>query len=84
LSQRLSAPHASSAAIIRRRARFRLRLVHGRICITFNADDGQNNYCRRLVSLGATEAHDAPLVREFDDVAHQPLSSDGTHDPLKT
>jgi hypothetical protein len=61
----------------------RLR-IHDRIGITFDADNRKNNHCRGLVPLGAAKAHDAPVVREFNDVAHQPLSSDGTHGSLKT
>jgi hypothetical protein len=45
-----------------------------RIGMAFDADDRQDDDSCRLIRRTA-KAHDAPLVRKFDNGAHQPLSS---------
>jgi hypothetical protein len=54
----------------------RFDLIDRRVCDALNAHDGKNNDGRSLVRVGAAETHDAPLIGEFDDVAHQPLPFD--------
>jgi hypothetical protein len=47
------------------------------IGVPFNPDDRQDDDRRGLIQRGgAAEPHDAALVGEFDNGAHQPLSSD--------
>src|ERR1051326_395257 len=81
--RRLAAPQASAPAAVCRR--IRTRLLGGSIRVTLDADDRQNNDRRGFFGAAAAEAYDAPVVGKFDDVAHQPLSSDdrdgGTLDP---
>jgi hypothetical protein len=45
------------------------------IGVTLDPDHGQDDNRCGLVGRFAAEAHDAPVFREFDNVAHQPLSS---------
>lgn len=60
----------------------RFGAIHRRVNVPLDADNGQNNDRRGLVGLGAAEAHDPPFIGEFDDVAHQPQSSDGRYGSL--
>jgi hypothetical protein len=47
-----------------------------RIGISLDPDHRQNDdRCGLVRSVNAAEAHDTPLVREFDNISHQPLSS---------
>jgi hypothetical protein len=47
-----------------------------RIGISLDPDHGQDDDRSGFVrSVSTAEAHDAPLVREFDNITHQPLSS---------
>ncbi|MFZ2066131.1 MAG: hypothetical protein WAV27_09135 [Xanthobacteraceae bacterium] len=75
ISRRLAASHPTPAAIVRGRLRF--GLIDLGFGIPFDAYDGQNNDGRGLRAVGSSEAHDAPFVRKFDEVAHQPVSPDG-------
>src|ERR1700689_3861040 len=43
--------------------------------LALNPDDGKNNDRSRLIRRIAAEAHNPPVVRKFNNVAHQPLSS---------
>ena len=51
-----------------------LQAVRMRVGIAFDANDREDDDRRRLIHRPA-EAHNALLVRKFDDNAHQPLSS---------
>src|SRR3974390_2747639 len=70
--RRLAAPDPSAAAVARRRLRFGLLGVRVGIMLDpyHRQDDDRRGLCRVTA-----EAHDAPLIRKFDNVAHQPLSS---------
>jgi hypothetical protein len=72
---RSAPPHPAAAAVVRRRVRMRLGLLGARIGVALNPDDGQNNDRSRLIRRIAAEAHNPPVVRKFNNVAHQPLSS---------
>jgi hypothetical protein len=52
-----------------------LGLLGTRIGIALDPDHGQNNDGCGLIRRFAAKAHNAPVVRKFDNVAHQPLSS---------
>lgn len=63
--------------------RVRLGVVDRRAREALDADDGQNDDRRGFVGLGTAEAHDAPVIREFYDVAHQSLPpTTGTDRPI--
>jgi hypothetical protein len=46
-----------------------------RIGVTLNPDHRQDDDCCGLIGRITAEAHNAPVIREFNNVAHQPLSS---------
>ena len=72
---RSAPPHPSAAAVVRRRVRVGLGFFSARIDVPFDPDHRQNDDRCGFICRIATEAHNAPLVRKFDNVAHQPLSS---------
>jgi|ERR1700733_1653821 hypothetical protein len=72
---RSAPPHPAAAAVVRRRVRMGLGLLSARIGVALNPDDRQNNDRSRLIRRIAAEAHNSPVVRKFNNVAHQPLSS---------
>jgi hypothetical protein len=59
----------------------RFRVIRRAVRMPVDADNGQNDDRRRLVGLGATEAHNPPFVRKFYDVTHQPLPLTAGTDP---
>jgi len=61
---------------MRRRSRARFDVLKRWFCISLDADNGQNNDRCGFSVIGAAKAHQAPIVRKFDDVTHQPPSSD--------
>jgi len=61
---------------MRWRTRARFDVLERGLCVSLNADNGQNNDGCGFSSVGAAKAHQAPIVRKFDDVTHQPPSSD--------
>src|SRR5580698_5415266 len=66
-------PHPSTAAIVRRRMRTRLGVLDMRISVTLDPDDRQNDdRCGFVLRASAAEAHNVPVIRELDNVAHQP------------
>ncbi len=64
----------------------RFGTIYGRLTVSFDADDGQNDDGRGLLRrVDAPEAHDAPLIGEFDNGAHsaaQPVHRLPAADPL--
>jgi len=71
---RSAASHASAAAAVRWGTSLRFGTFRARICVPLDPNDGQDDDGRRLLwRIGTAETHDAPLVREFYDIAHQPL-----------
>jgi hypothetical protein len=46
-----------------------------RVGVPLDPDNRQDDDGCRLIRRVTAEAYDTPLVREFDNVAHQPLSS---------
>src|SRR6516164_7565789 len=65
-------PHAPPAAIFGGRLRLRLDTVE-RIGIPLDPDHRKDDDCCGLAGLAA-EAHNAPVVREFDNGAHPAVS----------
>jgi len=68
---RLAAPHPSATAVARRRMRF--GFLGLRVGVAVDPYHRQDDDRRGLARVTA-EAHDAPVVRKFNNVAHQPLS----------
>jgi len=66
---------------MRWRTRARFDVFERWFCVSLDADNRKNDNGCGFSGVGTTEAHQAPLVREFDDVTHQPPSSD-TRDGL--
>jgi hypothetical protein len=60
----------------------RFGAIHRPVSVSLDADNGQNNDRCGLGGLGTAEAHDPPFIGKFDDVTHQPQSSDGRHGSL--
>jgi hypothetical protein len=57
-------------------ARARFDVLKRWLYVSLDTDDGQNNDGCGFSGVGTAEAHQAPIVREFDDVTHSPPSSD--------
>src|SRR5208282_1147223 len=70
-----AAPQPAAAAVVRRRVAVGLGLFGLRIGVPLDPDHGKDDDRCGFIRRVTAEAHNAPLVREFDDVTHQPLSS---------
>jgi hypothetical protein len=55
--------------------RLRLGLLGTRIGVTFDPDHRQDDNRCGFIRPVTAESHNAPLVRKFDNDAHQPLST---------
>jgi hypothetical protein len=63
--------------------RARLGVFQRWFCVSLDADDRQNDDGCGFSGIGATKAHQAPIVRKFDDVTHLPPSSDARDELFK-
>jgi len=72
---RSAASHPSAAAVVRRRMRVGFGLLGTRIGVALDPDHGQNDDRCGFIRRVTAEAHNAPVFRKLNNVAHQPLSS---------
>jgi hypothetical protein len=71
----LAAPHAAAAAVVGRRRGLRFGAFIQQVAVTLDPDNRQDDDGGRFVRVGAAKPHDASLVGEFDNDAHQPSPS---------